>query len=93
MQGIPGLRARWILHDLDDREAGFVVALWDSEQHASRFERDAERHQSLMHTLPGEFEFHLSEIRSAWVAPAYRGGTPISAQDSQVQTVPPTPPV
>ena len=93
VQGVPGLRARWILHDLDDTEAVFVVALWDSEQHASSFERDAERHQSLMHPLPGEFEFHLCEIRSAWVATEYRGSTPISAQDSQVQTVPPTPPV
>lgn len=69
MLDVPGFFGRWILHDLDDREAGFVVALWDSEANALAFEQAQERHQSLTHPLPGEFEFHLCEIRSVWVAP------------------------
>lgn len=74
MQGVPGLRARWILHDLDDREAGFVVGLWDSEADVLAFEHAAERSHLLTQPLPGEFEFHLCEIRSAWVAPDITGG-------------------
>jgi heme-degrading monooxygenase HmoA len=66
--GVRGLRGRWILHDLDDREAGFVVALWDSQADAVAFERAAERSGLLAHPGPGEFEFHMCEIRSAWVA-------------------------
>ena len=66
---IPGLRGRWIVHDLDDREAGFVVALWDCEAAAFAFEQATERNQLLAHPLPGESEFHMCEIRSAWIAP------------------------
>lgn len=68
---VPGLRAIWILHDLDDREAGFVVALWNSEQDALAFEdeRTAERNALLTDPLPGESEYHLGEIRSVWIAP------------------------
>jgi heme-degrading monooxygenase HmoA len=69
VQGVQGLCARWILHDLDDREAGFVVALWDSEADALAFERTVEHSSLLAHPLPGEFEFHLCEICSAWIAP------------------------
>jgi hypothetical protein len=66
---VPGLRARWILQDLDDREAGFVVALWDSKVDALAFEHAAEGSQLLTQPLPGDFEFHFCEIRSAWIAP------------------------
>jgi len=68
-QGVPGMRGRWVLHDLDDREAGFVVALWDSAGDALAFEQAAERNQLLTAPLPGEFEFHMCEIRCAWIAP------------------------
>ena len=68
MRAVQGLRARWILHDLDDRQAGFVVAVWDSQADALAFERAVERNQLLTQPLPGDFEFHLCEIRSAWVA-------------------------
>lgn len=68
-QGVPGLRARWVLHDLDDREAGFVVVLWDSKREAIAFEHATERSHLLARALPGEFEFHLCEIRLAWIAP------------------------
>src|SRR5689334_17577661 len=68
VRNVHGLRARWVLHDLDDREAGFVVALWESESDATAFERAAERDRLLTDPLPGEFEFHLCEIRSVWVA-------------------------
>jgi len=67
--GVPGLLGRWILHDLDDREAGFVVALWESEVRAIAFEQAEERNQLLGDPLPGEFEFHMCEIRCAWIAP------------------------
>lgn len=69
MQGVSGMRARWILQDLDDREAGFVVVLWDSTADVMAFEHAAERNHLLTHPLPGEFEFHLCEVRSAWIAP------------------------
>jgi hypothetical protein len=70
-QGVPGLQAIWILHDLDDREAGFVVALWNSEADALAFEMDrtAERNPLLTNPLPGESEYYLGEIRSVWIAP------------------------
>lgn len=70
MHGVRGLYARWILHDLDDREAGFVVVLWDSEADVLAFEQAAASNPLLAHPLPGDFEFHLCEIRSAWIAPA-----------------------
>ena len=73
LRDIPGVRGRWILHDLDDREAGFVVALWDSEAAALAFEHATERNQLLANPLPGEFEFHMCEIRCAWVAPETGG--------------------
>lgn len=70
-QDVSGLRAIWILHDLDDREAGFVVALWNSETDALAFEaeRTPERNSLLTNPLPGESEYHLGEIRSVWIAP------------------------
>lgn len=68
MHGVPGLHGRWILHDLDDHGAGFVVALWASAADAEAFEHETERNQLLTHPLPGEFEFHFCEIRCAWVA-------------------------
>jgi hypothetical protein len=69
LRGIAGLLAIWILHDLDDREAGFVVALWNSEEDALAFEGEwtAERNVLLTDPLPGESEYHLGEIRSAWI--------------------------
>lgn len=69
MHGVQGFCARWILHDLDDREAGFVVVLWNSEADALNFEQAAEGSPLLTHPLPGDFEFHLCEIRSVWIAP------------------------
>lgn len=65
----PGLRTLWVLHDLDDRQAGFVVAIWDTLASALAFEQHAERNELLDHPLPGEMEFHLCEIRSVWVNP------------------------
>jgi len=64
-----GLRLHWVLHDLDDRGAGFVVAVWDTLDNALNFEHHIERNELLAHPLPGEFEFHLCEIRSVWVCP------------------------
>ncbi len=69
IQGIQELRSVWVLQDLDDREAGFVVAIWDSESSARSFEEKVERNELLSNPLPGDFEFHLGEIRSSWVAP------------------------
>lgn len=70
-QGVVGLRAIWVNQDLDDREAGFVVAVWDSEADALAFEaeRTPERNPLLTDPLPGESEYHLGEIRSVWIAP------------------------
>jgi len=81
VHGVPGLLARWILHDLDDHEAGFVVALWRSEADAMNFEYAAERSHHLTHPLPGEFEFHLCEIRSAWIAPDTKASDSGAAND------------
>jgi quinol monooxygenase YgiN len=68
MHGVPGIRGSWILQDLDDMESGFVVELWDSEEHARAFELSAVTNRLLKPPLPGEFEFHICEIRSAWIA-------------------------
>jgi hypothetical protein len=70
MRGVPGVRGSWILHDLDDGEAGYVVELWDCEADALAFERAAVTNELLRPPLPGEFEFHICEIRSAWIAGA-----------------------
>lgn len=85
LTGVPGLRMSWILHDLDDQEAGFVVALWDSEASALAFEQDVELNELLGKPLPGEFEFHLCEIRSV------RFYGPDSASGSQPATALPPP--
>jgi hypothetical protein len=62
IRGVQDLLSVWVLQDLDDREAGFIVAIWTSELSARTFEDN--------NPLPGDFEFHLGEIRSSWVAPA-----------------------
>jgi len=68
LKHVPGLRARWILHDLDESEAGFLVALWDCEADAVTFEHAVDNNRLLAQPLPGEVEFHLGEVCSAWVA-------------------------
>ncbi|RQU98678.1 hypothetical protein DF047_36555 [Burkholderia cenocepacia] len=69
MQGVAGALGSWVLRDLDSREGGYVVELWESERHAADWERAAVRNRLLREPLPGEFECHTCEIRSAWVAP------------------------
>lgn len=69
VQGISGLRARWLVRDVDDPDAGFIIVVWDSEADTLGFERDSQRHKLLTKPLPGEFEFHLCETRSSWIAP------------------------
>jgi len=68
LKDVQGLRARWLFGDLDDCEAGFVVALWDREADAVAFEQSVESSRLLDHPLPGEFELHTCEIRSVWLA-------------------------
>jgi len=68
VQSAVGLRARWLVHDLDDRDAGFILVVWDSEADTLAFEHDSSRHKLLTKLLPGEFEFHLGEICSSWIA-------------------------
>ena len=70
IRGVQDLLSVWVLQDLDDREAGFIVAIWTSELSARTFEDNVQRNELLRNPLPGDFEFHLGEIRSSWVAPA-----------------------
>jgi len=69
MQGVAGALGSWVLRDLDSQGGGYVVELWESERHAADWERAAVRNRLLREPLPGEFECHTCDIRSAWVAP------------------------
>ena len=39
--GIQGLRGRWLVHDLDEADAGFAVSIWDSQEDLDAY-RDSE---------------------------------------------------
>jgi hypothetical protein len=41
MQGVAGMLGSWVLCDLDSREGGYVVELWESERHADDWARAA----------------------------------------------------
>jgi heme-degrading monooxygenase HmoA len=41
MQGVAGMLGSWVLCDLDSREGGYVVELWESERHAADWARAA----------------------------------------------------
>lgn len=68
MHGVAGALGSWVLRDLDSREGGYVVELWQSRRHAVNWERAAVQNQLLREPRPGEFECHTCDIRSAWMA-------------------------
>jgi hypothetical protein len=67
---IRGLRGRWILRDVDDPDACFVLGLWESEEAYEEFLSIPVMQDLIARPLAGDFFAHVCEVRSAWYAPA-----------------------
>ena len=65
---VPGRRARWLLRDLDDADAGFLIILWESEEQERDFIEQVELRGMMQRPIAGEIESHWFEVRSYWCA-------------------------
>jgi quinol monooxygenase YgiN len=63
-----GLRARWLLRDLDEPGSVFIVGLWESGAAVERLLDHVLVRGSKLRTFVNIAESHLCEIRSEWHA-------------------------
>lgn len=60
-------RARWLLRDLDDPDAGFAISLWESAEAMSHFAASpligAMRVNKFSEVFMGEYERHRCDVR------------------------------
>lgn len=66
-KGMAGLKARWLIRDLNEPDAGYAVSLWESEEAMRRYSQDPKLSREL--TAPvepffaGEYTRVLGEVR------------------------------
>ena len=56
---IPGLRGRWLAHDVHDPDGGFAVSVWDSLDAIQAYEQSAVFQQEIQPTLQPFFACQL----------------------------------
>lgn len=67
-QGIPGLLGRWLVHDMDDRDAGYAVSLWNSMDDVRAYEQSdlfRELTAALQPYFVGDFRTSHCDVRVA----------------------------
>ncbi len=52
---IQGLRGRWLVHDLDEADAGFAVSIWDSRVDLDAYQSSELFEQQVQAPLQGYF--------------------------------------
>lgn len=64
---IPGLKARWLMRDVGDENAGYSVSVWESEAAMRTYEADTATRERLFAAMKpfftGEFQEHHCEMR------------------------------
>jgi heme-degrading monooxygenase HmoA len=59
-----GALAHWLARDLDDRDAGFIVVLWDCADSERNYQEQPEMRALTVPGVAGEFETHAFEVCS-----------------------------
>jgi heme-degrading monooxygenase HmoA len=64
---VPGIRARWLIRDLDEPDAGYSVAMFESERDMRAFTENAEVRAAIRDALDpfhtGEYTTKHCEVR------------------------------
>jgi heme-degrading monooxygenase HmoA len=64
---VPGIRGRWLIRDLDEPDAGYSVAMFDSEHDMRAFTENAEIRTAIREALDpfhtGEYTTKHCEVR------------------------------
>jgi heme-degrading monooxygenase HmoA len=64
---IPGLRARWLSHAVDDPDAGYTVSVWESEEAMRTYEKGEILKKIILPSLEpfftGEYTTTSCEVR------------------------------
>ena len=64
---IPGLRARWLAHDLDDPDSGYTISLWENEDALRQYEASQLLRESFLPKLTpffsGDYSTAHCEVR------------------------------
>lgn len=63
---VEGLRARWLVQDRDDRDAGYAVSMWESQEHLQAY-RDSDFFRQIQDALQpyfiGEFQTTQCDVK------------------------------
>jgi heme-degrading monooxygenase HmoA len=66
---IPGLRARWLMRDVDDPDSGYTLSLWESEAALRRYESSKLLQTTFLPKLQpyfsGDYSIKHCEVRVA----------------------------
>jgi heme-degrading monooxygenase HmoA len=64
---VPGLRGRWLAHDVQDPDGGFAVSVWDSLDAMQAYEQSAVFKQEIQPTLQpffvGEYTTYRCDVK------------------------------
>ena len=76
---VPGLKARWFVRDMQDRDALYVVALWETLEAIHAWEESAHYKETygpaLTPFLEGQFTVSVCEVlHTEGLAAAFEGG-------------------
>jgi heme-degrading monooxygenase HmoA len=66
---IPGLRARWLAHDVEDPDWGYTISLWEDEEALRKYEASPLLRESFLPKLKpffsGDYSTAHCEVRVA----------------------------
>ena len=66
-KAVPGLRGRWLAHDVQDPDEGFAVSVWDSLEAMQAYEQSAVFKQEIQPTLQpffvGEYHTYRCDVK------------------------------
>jgi heme-degrading monooxygenase HmoA len=68
-KAVPGLRGRWLAHDVHDPDGGFAVSIWDSLDAMQAYEQSAVLRQEMQPILQpfcvGEYTTYRCDVKYA----------------------------
>jgi heme-degrading monooxygenase HmoA len=68
-KAVPGLRGRWLAHDVHDPDGGFAVSIWDSLDAMQAYEQSAVLRQEMQPILQpffvGEYTTSRCDVKYA----------------------------
>ena len=67
--GVKGLRGRWLAQDVEDRDAGYTVSLWESDEELEAYMKGPLYQEIVTLVQPffaGEFRTTHCDVKDAW---------------------------